>query len=206
MSQTKTQDTPVYEYRRAKNTADRVMELLTPHCEVIHIAGSIRREKDFVKDIEIVCIPKKVFHAEDLFGGGKKVIAPGFVEAIDHMKEKTIKGNVTGRYMQMILKGGKVLDLFMPVPNDYYRQFAIRTGSREYSNKVIATSWLALGWCGVSNVGLRRKSDCTFYKDKADKIVWKLINANGEKPPVWKSEKDFFEWLGVRWIEPRLRG
>lgn len=43
----------------AKTIALEIYELLKPHCERIKIAGSIRREKAFVNDIEIVCIPKK---------------------------------------------------------------------------------------------------------------------------------------------------
>ena len=203
----KNPDTLVYEYARAKKTADRVIELLTPHCEAdhIHIAGSILREKEFVKDIEVVCLPKKIFHPDDLFGGGKYAVSAGFVQALDHMKEKTIKGTYLGRYMKMILKGGKPLDLFMPTEEDYFRILAIRTGSENYSKQVLAKAWTDLGWCGT-DLGLRRRTDCSAHRNHDGKIVsWSCINKNGEVPPVWKSEKEFFEWLGVKWIEPKYR-
>ena len=82
---------PIFEYRYAKKIADRVFELLQPHCEIIHIAGSISREKLFVKDIEIVCIPKKVFKETDLFGGGENIICQGFVDAIILMQESIVR-------------------------------------------------------------------------------------------------------------------
>lgn len=42
----------------AKTIADRVKETLAPHCERIEIAGSIRRAKPMVNDIDIVLIEK----------------------------------------------------------------------------------------------------------------------------------------------------
>ena len=199
-------DTPPFEYIKAKKWADRVMELLSPHCDIIHIAGSIRRECTYVKDIEIVCIPKKVFEATDLFGGGELKISKGFIDTVEQMKESIVKGKFGGRYMQVILRGGIKMDLFTPEKEDYYRQLAIRTGSADYSFKVIANGWTNLGWCGTS-IGLRRKSDCFAIRDKEGKKIvgWKCINNNGEHPPPWTSEESLFEWLGVRWVDPKYR-
>lgn len=42
----------------AKKLAEFLVELMSEYCERIMIAGSIRRGKHEVKDIEIVCIPK----------------------------------------------------------------------------------------------------------------------------------------------------
>lgn len=60
--------TETFEYRQARKYADRVLELLQPHCDIINIAGSVRRETMYCKDIEAVAIPKKVFEQTDLFG------------------------------------------------------------------------------------------------------------------------------------------
>jgi len=40
------------DYARAKRFADRLLELLTPHRDLINIAGSFRRQLYQVKDIE----------------------------------------------------------------------------------------------------------------------------------------------------------
>lgn len=42
----------------ALKIAEAVLKELGPHCERIAIAGSVRRRKPEVKDIEIVAIPK----------------------------------------------------------------------------------------------------------------------------------------------------
>lgn len=173
---------------------------LKPHCSIIHIAGSVRREKAFSKDIEIVCIPLK--EQADLFGT-ELVTCQGFHKALHGISEEIIKGNPNGRYMQLKLREGINLDLFMPVESDYYRQLVIRTGSASYVHLHIAGAWSKAGWCGTDQ-GLRRQCDCEMMLE-GGKPKWKIINPRGERPPVWKSEKEFFEWLGVKYIDPRLR-
>lgn len=188
-----------YPLNIAQEIAEDLVGVLAPHCERIHIAGSIRRKKPFVKDIEIVCQPKKdVF--TNLFGEeiNTGTNAP-FKKVVAQLGE-VIKGNPDGRYMQIKLPQGIKLDLFMPDPDDYFRQFAMRTGSADYSAAVIAKRWVDLGWVGTSE-GLRRKEDC----QKSGDSPWKIINKTGKRPPVWKSEEEFFGWLNLEWIEPEKR-
>lgn len=188
---------------KAKPIADRIVELLSPHCDLIHIAGSVRREKYDVKDIEVCCIPKETFISTDLFGGGENIRVLEFKTAIDLFSQQIVKGNIaTGRYVQLILKGCNdlKLDLFMPEKDDYYRQFAIRTGSSDYSHKIIAGAWIRKGWVG-SDQGLRQMKDCVQQQDKG----WKCIFSSGTRPPVWQSEEEFFDWVNLPWILPRLR-
>jgi DNA polymerase/3'-5' exonuclease PolX len=152
-----------------------------------------------VKDIEVCCIPTK--HPSDLFNTGDLVIDAGFLSALETIAEKVIKGKSSGRYMQLLLKGKEEinLDLFMPQPDDYYRQYAIRTGSADYSKNVIANAWLKKGWCGTDE-GLRLQYDCCKAASG-----WKITRKEGQKPPVWQSEQEFFTWLGLEWVEPWLR-
>lgn len=189
-------------YPTAKRFADRIVELFTPHCEIVHIAGSIRREKKEVKDIEIVCIPKKQFIQTDLLGGGSYRVVQGFTDALKTIQQQAIKGNAEGRYMQMIIKGGATLDLFMPQKEDYYRQLAIRTGSAEYSSFIIAHAWKRKGWCGTHD-GLRLQEQCVQSKSGN----WTIADPFSVPtlPPVWQSEQEFFEWLGVEYVHPSKR-
>jgi DNA polymerase/3'-5' exonuclease PolX len=46
------------ELERAQIIANQVKEKLEPYCERIETAGSIRRRRPWVKDIDLVCIPK----------------------------------------------------------------------------------------------------------------------------------------------------
>lgn len=133
------------------------------------------------------------------------IVCKEFTETVDRMTETKIKGSTSGRYMQVILKGGIKLDLFMPVEEDYWRQFVIRTGSREFTHNIIAGGWSRLGWCGVKDIGLRRQSDCFETKGVDGKSVWKLVKPDGQRPPQWKSVREFFDWLRVVWVNPKNR-
>lgn len=55
------------ELTKARDIADQVIERLRPHSERVQLAGSIRRGKANVKDIEIVASPL-LYHEADLLG------------------------------------------------------------------------------------------------------------------------------------------
>lgn len=191
------------ELRNALPIAENIVKLLAPDCNLIDIAGSCRREKPEVKDIEIVCLPKKTV-LKDMFGWDEGIITDlKFQNKVENIG-KIMKGKIDGKYIQIELPQGINLDLFMPLEHDYYRQFAIRTGSADYSFKVIAAGWRRMGWCGT-NVGLRKIFDCEEVKLSNEKSKWECQNKNAELPPIWKSEEEFFQWIKVKWIEPTQR-
>jgi DNA polymerase/3'-5' exonuclease PolX len=45
------------ELKRAQEIASQVITKLAPYCERIEVAGSIRRRRPFVHDIDVVVIP-----------------------------------------------------------------------------------------------------------------------------------------------------
>ena len=53
--------------------ADQLVDLLEPYCERIQIAGSVRRKKPYVKDIELLCV-SKVTSSPDMFGKSRQII------------------------------------------------------------------------------------------------------------------------------------
>lgn len=193
-----------YQFQKASKAAGYIADLLRPHCVQLHIAGSIRRMRSEVSDIEIVCQPKKEFIQTGLFAEiGEWGIHKDFSEALATIVDIVIKGNVNGRYMQIKTNSkscpGIYLDLFMPQPEDYYRQYAIRTGSSDYAHNVIAATWKKLGWVGTHD-GLRIREEC-----EETPSGWKCIAEKPTLPPVWKSEGEFFVWLGLDYIDPELR-
>ena len=192
------------ELQEALLIANKVKDSLSPYCEIINVAGSCRRLKPEVKDFDILCLPKmKVIN--DVFGEPlKKIRTAEFVSTVELLGDR-IKGSPKdGKNIQTRLKEGIILDLYIPVSVDYYRQLAIRTGSGDYSKKILATGWRKKGWCG-SDLGLRRTRDCIETKTKRGTSTWKCVNPNAEHPPVWKSEGEFFDWINVKWVEPPLR-
>jgi DNA polymerase/3'-5' exonuclease PolX len=190
---------------QALPTANHVVDLLKPHCTKIDIAGSIRREKAEVKDIEIVCLPR-VETAKDLFGAEEVVgRSTYFTYAVFSIAKFIHKGVPAGKYMQIETHQGIMLDLFMASDFDYYRTLAIRTGSAEYAAVIIAAGWRKIGWCG-SDKGLRKISDCIEVKDDQGKHKsWKCINPTAELPPHWNSEDEFFSWINVPYRSPKNR-
>jgi DNA polymerase/3'-5' exonuclease PolX len=189
--------------------ANDILQTLQPHCSIINIAGSVRRRKQEVGDIELVLIPKKTLVEEkNLFGEVIRttiVIDPDFETKVKAMG-RILKGKTTGRQMQVqitrvieTIEHNIMLDIFMPQAHDYYRIYAIRTGSSDYAKKYIAGAWRNKGWVGTEH-GLRLMKEC--YQLDEKKWALKSDIAYPQLPPVWTSEKEFFNWLGVQYLEP----
>jgi DNA polymerase/3'-5' exonuclease PolX len=153
---------------KAQAIAEKVKAQLSPFCERVEIAGSIRREKPEVKDIELVCIPR----LREMYG---------FVSIVNQWKK--IKGEASGRYTQRLLPDGINLDLFIANEDNWGLIFAIRTGSAEYSHKVLATGWVKAGYHGDGGV---------------------LIDKDGISAAV-REEKDLFDLIGVPFLQPQFR-
>lgn len=141
--------------RQARAVAYEMVEALRPYCERIAVAGSIRRGRDWVNDIEIVAIPKSTMKAPDMdiFGeplGKPKVVRdPGFVMVVDSLAEVIVKGNPqTGRYIQFVTTDGTKVDLFTATPKTWGYIQLIRTGSADFS-RAVALRWSQLGYKGV---------------------------------------------------------
>lgn len=192
------------EYELARKLAIDVGYALMPFCDRLNIAGSIRRGvRPNVKDIELICIPKtEPLTPFDPLGHRQNVA--GFTTAING-QGAIIKGKtgIDARYCQFALPSGVCVDLFMPQAHDYFRQYAIRTGSARYSANVIAVSWRKKGWVGTSD-GLRLEAECV-ERLSGGKKVWTCTSPQPVLPPVWGTEQEFFEWLGLTWIAPQLR-
>jgi len=169
-----------YQLSYMKRAAENVQGLLAAHCEpgYCEIAGSIRRKKKLVGDVEIVCIPKKVMDM-DLFGHVEEQRDQGFIDQVNIFSK--VKGKPTGKYTQRIVYGVKV-DIFMVNHDSWGTQLAIRTGPAEYSHKVLARRWCSMGY----------------------KMEGGVLHRNGEAVPV-KNERSLFNLLGLRWVEPENR-
>jgi DNA polymerase/3'-5' exonuclease PolX len=194
--------------KQAQDIAVAVCYKLQPYCEKINIAGSVRRHKPEVKDIEIICQPKiieEIVQVDMFKADFKKSIHPYFIREVNNLGN-IVKGFAIGKYLQIELpdKSFFMLDLFIPDDFDYYRQYAIRTGSAEYAANVIATGWRKIGWCG-SDKGLRKMSDCIRTQTADGKTKWKCLRADADLPPVWQSEEEFFDWIKVKVIHPSKR-
>lgn len=140
------------ELSKAQEIANKTLLQLEPHCYRIQIAGSIRRKKAEVKDIEIVAIPK--IYDTGLFESG--------IATVVNQWEK-VKGELEWgkcKYTQRILPEGIKLDLFFATPKNWGLQLAIRTGSADYSHHVLATGWVKRGYKSVDGMLWRNGIEC----------------------------------------------
>lgn len=172
------------------------------------IVGSVRREVPEVGDIELCVIPKKkvqgqVAMFEDVPKSSTETPCKEFIVTANTIG-KIIKGTPHGRYMQFLLKEGIKLDLFILEEREWGRMVAIRTGSAEYSHKILALGWRKQGWVGTDN-GLRLEKEC-FEKDiGGGKKKWTCTVTNPTLPPSFPTEKSFFEFVKVDYIPPQER-
>jgi DNA polymerase/3'-5' exonuclease PolX len=162
---------------QAQQIAARVIDKIEPFCDRIEVAGSVRRRKPDVGDIEIVCIPRQL--PGGLFGD-EWTRHPDFIDAVNAWP--AVKGLATGKYTQRTLPEGIALDLFTATAQNWGLIYAIRTGSAEFSHRVLASGWSRRGY--ISTDG--------------------MLTQRGEPVPVL-SERELFDLAGVKWVEPELR-
>lgn len=182
--------------------AKPIIMAMAPFCERIELAGSIRRLKPEVHDIEIVCVPKRtlmvapVITTTDLFGDTKEEKDgkdewqndPGFVEAYNqhcHQNFKEAVGDVrTGKMAKGRTKQGDIQeDLFMCNLDNWGNQFLIRTGSTDFT-RAVAKRWSQMGWRSAGG-----------YLEKY----------NGTPGPRFLEEEELFAFLRMRTPPPNQR-
>lgn len=173
--------------------ATGLVEQMRPFCGRIEIAGSIRRGKPEVKDIEMVAIPKfeeiKDAHGS-LFGycfesvnrlyewamrSGIRWIKPGVSEIIDWNPKPD------GKYWRALLAEGIKLDLFLARPENFGAIYLIRTGSAEFSQAVVT------------------------HAKRIHKPCRDGFFTLSAQPVATPEEADVFSLLNLEYVEPRLR-
>ncbi|MBA9078964.1 hypothetical protein [Rufibacter quisquiliarum] len=186
------------ELQKALKIANYLCKGLAPYCERIAIAGSVRRGKADVKDIELLAIPKRETRGEpiqDLFGnvtapalqvnmlceGLKRVpkirwIKPGTSEIIDWPLKNEAK------YFRGYIDSCDIkVDIFTARECTWGYQMAIRTGPAEFSQALVQ-KWLRLGYQGQGG----------------------MLTKYGKLVPV-REEKDLFDLLYMEYVLPHKR-
>jgi DNA polymerase/3'-5' exonuclease PolX len=166
---------------QARVIAERLITRLAPYCQRIEIAGSIRRCKPMVGDIEIVAIP---YPARDLFGS--ESMEPHALDLIDWTEYgEYIKGK--HKYKQILLPEGMALDLFLVTPPAQWGViFLQRTGPDTYSHRFVTSK-------------LQRGMMPSIYQVK-DGAIWK-----GGRILETPEEEDVYQLIGAPWVEPQDR-
>lgn len=191
-------------YQDALTVAETLRDMFAGACERIEIAGSIRRRKDLVKDIELVAVPK--WHEQEHSGvqlGLGETVAPTervnvLVVAIGAVQEhgavRVIKPGTQdiepgelrndAKYIRLWLPRYELkVDVFVCTPETWGLNFFIRTGSWEFSQAMLAR-WKSL----------------TGGRSEGAQLRW----PDGRIEPT-PEELDVFNACRVLWVEPHLR-
>lgn len=174
------------EHTKALKIANGLVADFSPYCERVAIAGSVRRNKPEVKDIEIVAIPKLVPDQIGMFTGFDFPDEPAPLRsALDDALVGIGRFIKNGeRYKQIVLNDGINLDLFLVLPPAQFGViYVIRTGPSDFSHWIVTPR--KHGGALPSNAQVK------------DGVVWQCGKAL-EMP----EERDFLEFLGLGWIEP----
>jgi len=111
--------------QRAQTIAENITERLSPYCR-IQVAGSVRRKKPAVKDIDFVLIPSDPWNLNQVIKGLGTMKAGG-----DKLKR--------------LIVAGVQVDLYFATEETWATLFLIRTGSAQ-NNIRLATLAKKKGW------------------------------------------------------------
>jgi DNA polymerase/3'-5' exonuclease PolX len=107
----------------ATSIANKVVDHISPALDRVKVAGSIRRRKPIVGDIEVVGIPADQDKLVKLLGDVGQTIKPGVPGIIPWSPKPGAK------YIRVRLAEEMNLDLFLASPNNWGGLFMMRTGS-----------------------------------------------------------------------------
>jgi DNA polymerase/3'-5' exonuclease PolX len=178
--------------------AEKFVSYLRKHCSRIVVAGSIRRRRAFVKDIEILLISKRGGQIDptDLFK--HEIARPAADIAIDKLIENgTIqkRPNVDGHFtwgpenkLAVHVRSGIPVDFFSTTEAKWFNSLVVRTGPSK-SNKAIAAAAIARGWHwhAYGEGFTRNEGKTSIDRHKVE------------------SEEDAFHFVGMPYTQPEKR-
>ena len=171
----------------ARPLAERIVSSVSGHCHRAEIAGSVRRMKQNVKDIEIVA---RVLDWESTFESLRswgKFIKPGVPEVIPW------EPKVGAKYLRMMLDADLKLDLFLASEENWGALYTMRTGGATGPDGNPFEGFVPgmfSRWKKVSGGG-KMKGCMPTLPDGRSVIV--------------REESDFFRVCGVEWVDPTSR-
>ena len=180
-----TSETGKLQRYEALRVASDLIELLVPDCDRIEMAGSLRRGKPEVGDIELVAIPRQVI---DLFGHSTRH-SLYILTDITRKGYRIVKGGDKYIQFEASVRGTKktvMVDLFLTTPEQWGIIFMIRTGSANFSHRLVSSRLMG----GMLPVGFSVR----------DGFLW-----SGDQLVKTFEEEDVFKALGTAVIPPGAR-
>jgi DNA polymerase/3'-5' exonuclease PolX len=165
--------------------AEKVAAALAPFCEKVEIAGSIRRLKPDVHDIDIVALPKSLDQPGSLGGiAHLDASAVWLLQVPKALKSVHLKVQVFGPELIrcVFVDNGFQVDVYRARPETWGVILLVRTGSRAHNVKL-----------------------CSFAKSKGLRLsASDGVLSNGEVIAS-QSEGEIFNELGLPFVAPEKR-
>ena len=184
-------DRKKYPRADALAAAEELQAILAPACERIAIAGSLRRGKLEVGDVELLFVPRYAERKEDMFSNRIVSVAGEVCEKLLRDGVLAKRPNVNGHFtwgesnkLAIHVASGIPVDLFGTSNEAWWVALVIRTGSKE-TNLRLTTG------------AQRRGASLMAY---GYGIKW----PGGEITPA-HSERDVFQLCDVPYLEPEKR-
>lgn len=171
--------------------AREICTILRPVCERLIVAGSLRRRKAWVGDVEILYIPKFATEPDGLFDTKEVNLADRALEAFLQAglikKRPKVDGSLTwGAENKLALHTDSLVpvDLFQAKALNWFNQIVCRTGSAENNIR-------------ISNAA--RKKGWEWHPHQAG-----FTDEFGQIQPA-QCEADVFQLVGLPYVEPWQR-
>jgi len=171
----------------AERIASALVADLEPYCARIAIAGSVRRRKEQVGDIEFVAIPR--YEPAGLFGDRTANALWEHLHTSDAYRF-TKGDHPDGRYYQLALPAQPDLqvDLFLAREDNWGLTLLVRTGSAAFSAAMLAR------WKRVQGIG----------REQPGSVDGRLVTRDGRVVPT-PEEATVFQLLGMRPVPAERR-
>lgn len=154
------------ELERAKTVAGEVIERLYPYCQRIEVAGSVRRQKPQVRDIDLVLIPSDAWNlVHEIMGLGPT--------------------RSSGAKIMRVLYNGTQVDIYFANEAIWATLLLIRTGSAQ-NNIRLATLAKKRGWhLAASGDGLFNEDGQRIAGD-SERSIYEALEVPYQEP--WERE------------------
>ena len=186
-------DKPRWPHAQAWSVATELLETFSPAGERIIIAGSLRRRKETVGDIELLYIPRfqERRNPADMFASLTANLADDVIHYLEAVRELERRKNRLGREtfgpknkLMRHRRSGIGVDLFSTRPECWWNYLVCRTGPAEL-NVEIASRAKARGWMwNPTGEGFSRPCGL------------------GTESVRMNSERDVLEFVGLEYAEP----
>lgn len=185
----------------AHGIAGRIREAYAPVCELMEVAGSVRRGCERVGDIEFVCVPRV---ATNLLGEPDA----GVGTELDAKLKADVEGGRLGpaildgpkqKRFPLVNRGGLCVEFYLVDATTWGVAMAIRTGCREFSTALVTErcrGGLLPDGYAVHQLRVWRRS----RRDTEGKVV-EVSDA-----VATPREEDVLRVCCGRWVEPWRRG